>query len=123
MAGEGRVSLASRADLAAAAAAVLTTDGHVGKVYELGGESVTLMELAALFSSATSSTINYLDVPTDVYAGILTGAGFPAPLAEIFADVDRGIAAGELHVQGNDLETLLGRPATPIAKVIADGLA
>ena len=47
-AGEGRISSAARADYAAAAAAVLTTDGHEGKTYELSGDdSYTLAEFAA----------------------------------------------------------------------------
>jgi len=36
-AGDGAVSAATRADYAAAAAAVVATDGHAGAVYELGG--------------------------------------------------------------------------------------
>jgi uncharacterized protein YbjT (DUF2867 family) len=36
-AGDGKVAGATRADLAKAAAVVLTGDGHEGKVYELGG--------------------------------------------------------------------------------------
>jgi NAD(P)H dehydrogenase (quinone) len=49
-AGEGRISAATRADYAVAAAAVLTTDGHEGRAYELGGEAFTLAELAAEIS-------------------------------------------------------------------------
>jgi NAD(P)H dehydrogenase (quinone) len=37
-AGDGRVSAATRADFAAAAAAVLATEGHAGRTYELGGD-------------------------------------------------------------------------------------
>jgi hypothetical protein len=37
-AGTGRISSAARADYAKAAAAVLTSDGHEGKTYELAGE-------------------------------------------------------------------------------------
>ena len=122
-AGEGSVSLAPRSDYAAAAATVLTTDGHHGKVYELGGQSVTLPELAAIFSEATGSSISYVDVPTEAYASILTSAGLPEPVAQIFADVDRGIAAGELKVDPSDLEALLGRPATPIREALAKALA
>ena len=47
-AGEGRISAAPRADYAAAAAAVLTGDGHAGKTYELAAdEAFTLAGLAA----------------------------------------------------------------------------
>jgi NAD(P)H dehydrogenase (quinone) len=45
-AGDGKVSGATRADLAAAAAVVLTSDGHTGKVYELGGRPFTMADLA-----------------------------------------------------------------------------
>ena len=122
-AGEGRVSLAPRSDFAEAAAVVLTTDGHEGKVYELGGEAVTLTELAAVFSDATGTKVEYTDVPVEALVGILEGAGLPAPLATVFADVDRGIAAGELFVDPADLEELLGRPATPVAEAVRSALA
>lgn len=122
-AGEGKVSLAPRSDFAHAAAVVLTGEGHEGKVYELGGEAVTLTELAGIFSSVTGADIAYTNVPTEVFAGILADAGMPAPLPQIFSDVDRGIAAGELEVDTADLAGLLGRPATPIATAIAATLA
>lgn len=122
-AGDGKVSLAPRRDLAEAAAVVLTGEGHEGKVYELGGEAVTLPELAAIFAAATGTDVKYLDVPQEAYASILAGAGLPEPVAQIFADVDRGIAAGELYVDPSDLEALLGRRATPVAVAVAAALA
>jgi NAD(P)H dehydrogenase (quinone) len=122
-AGDGRVSLAPRSDLAEAAAAVLTTEGHDGKVYELGGEAVTLPELAAVISESTGSTVTYSDVSVEAFAGILAGAGLPAPLPQIFADVDRGIALGELYVDPADLASLLGRPATPVADAVKEAAA
>jgi len=45
---DGRISSATRADYAAAAARVLNSDGHEGKTYELAGDSAwTLADLAA----------------------------------------------------------------------------
>jgi NAD(P)H dehydrogenase (quinone) len=122
-AGEGRVSLALRRELAEAAAVVLTTEGHEGKAYELGGEAVTLTELAAILSEVTGSTITYTDVPVETLQGILSGAGLPDPLPLIFSDVDRGIAAGELYVDPSDLAALLGRPATGVADAAREALA
>ena len=122
-AGEGKVSLALRSDLAEAAAVVLTTDGHEGKVYELGGDAVTLTELAAIISEVTGTTVTYTDVPVEAFAEILAGAGLPEPVAEIFADVDRSISQGELYVDPSDLATLLGRPATPVADAVKAALA
>jgi NAD(P)H dehydrogenase (quinone) len=114
-AGEGKVSLALRRELGEAAAVVLTTEGHKGKVYELGGQAVTLTELAAILSEVAGSSIAYADVPVETLQGILAGAGLPEPLPLIFADVDRGISQGELYVDPSDLQALLGRPATSIA--------
>ena len=48
--------------------------------------------------------------------------GLPEAAAAVIADGDRGAAHGGLEVTGNDLETLLGRPATPVADVIRAAL-
>ena len=122
-AGDGKVSLALRSDLAEAAAAVLTGEGHEGRVYELGGEAVTLPELAAIISDVTGTTVTYTDVPVETFAGILVGAGLPEGVAAIFADVDRAISQGELEVDPTDLDALLGRPATPAADAVKIALA
>lgn len=122
-AGQGRVSIAPRRDYAEAAAVVLTTDGHEGKVYELGGEALTYAEIAALISAETGQEIAYTDVPVETLRGILVGAGLPEPVAAILADVDRGVADGELLVDPTDLAALLGRPATPAADAVKAALA
>jgi NAD(P)H dehydrogenase (quinone) len=81
-AGDGQVSGATRADLAAAAAVVLAGDVHPGTVYELGGTAFTMADLAAEVSRQTGRHIVYQDMPVDAYAKTLTGAGvsesFPA---------------------------------------------
>jgi NAD(P)H dehydrogenase (quinone) len=118
-AGEGRISAATRADYAEAAAAVLTEDGHAGAVYELGGEAFTMSGLAAAVSAVTGADVGYTDVPLEQFAAILEGAGLPAPVAGMFADIDRSVAAGDLHVDSDDLEKLIGRAPTPLRDAIA----
>jgi NAD(P)H dehydrogenase (quinone) len=119
-AGEGRVSSASRADYAEAAAVVLTTDGHVGATYELGGdEDFSLPELAAAIGRATGQPIGYRDLPEAEYAAVLTGLGLPAGLAEVLADADTGLARGELQTTSDDLRRLLGRPTTTLEEALA----
>ena len=123
-AGDGRVSVAARRDYAEAAAIVASTDGHVGAVYELGGESITLAELAALVSTASGQDVTYTDVPEDVLAGILVdAAGLPAPVAAVFADVDARIKAGDLHVTSGDLERLIGHAPTSPAEAVDAAVA
>jgi NAD(P)H dehydrogenase (quinone) len=118
-AGEGRVSAATRADYAEAAAAVLTGEGHENATYELGGPAFTMTELAAAVSAATGRQVTYTDLPVEQYRQVLAGAGLPEPVAAMLAENDRGVAAGELYVDGGDLEKLLGRPATSLAEALA----
>ncbi|MGW7565349.1 SDR family oxidoreductase [Streptomyces tendae] len=122
-AGEGRISSASRADYAAAAVAVLTGEGHENTAYELGGdEAWGFAEYAAELSRQTGREIAYNPVSVEDYTAILTGAGVPGPLADVFAGVDAAIAKGELVVSTGDLSRLTGRPTTPLAEAVATAL-
>ncbi|SDL55715.1 NAD(P)H dehydrogenase (quinone) [Geodermatophilus siccatus] len=118
-AGDGAVSAATRADYAAAAAAVVATDGHAGAVYELGGAPFTMTELAQVVSAATGRTVTYTDLPVEQYQQVLVAAGLPEPVAAVVADGDRGVAAGELLVEGDDLARLLGRAPASLADAVA----
>jgi len=122
-AGDGRVSAATRADYAAAAAAVLTGSGHENKVYELGGDqSFTLSELAAEISKQSGREIVYRDLPVEEFAQVLVGAGLPEPLAQVLADADLGLKRDELFTDSGDLNRLINRPTTTLADAIASAL-
>lgn len=119
-AGKGRVSLATRADFAGAAAAVLTTDAHENRAYELGGdEAFTLAELAAEITAQSGTQVSYVDLPEQEYVRALVATGLPPLVADILADADGGLSRGELFTDSGDLRRLLGRPTTPLAEAIA----
>lgn len=122
-AGNGRISAAARPELAEAAAVVLTTDGHEGAIYELGGESFSLAELAAEITRQSGRNVEYRDLPVEEFTEILVGAGLPAAFAAILADSDRGASVGDLLVDPGDLNRLLGRPATTMPEAVAAVLA
>lgn len=123
-AGDGRVNAATRADLAEAAAVVLLAEDQGGKIYELGGnESFSLAELAEAVSAASGQPVSYQDLPEEDFAKLLEGAGVPEGFAKILADSDRGILRGDLLVSGNDLSTLLGRPATTMKDAVKIAVA
>jgi NAD(P)H dehydrogenase (quinone) len=123
-AGTGKVSVAPRADYAEAAAAVLTSNGHEGKVYELGGdEAYTLAEIAAEIARVTGRKLVYQDMPEAEYAALLHKAGMPEGFARLVADVGSAIQRGELLVTSGDLRRLLGRPTTPLAAAVERALA
>ncbi|MFJ4825198.1 SDR family oxidoreductase [Streptomyces bacillaris] len=123
-AGEGRVASASRADYAAAAAAVVTGEGHLGKAYELSGDTAwSFAEYAALLSEVTGKEIAYNNVPAAVHQEILVGAGLPEGFAAILTDVDEAIGRGRLAGTSGDLARLIGRPTTPLATTVRAALA
>lgn len=121
-AGDGKVSAATRADLAAAAAAVLV-DPVPGSIYELGGdEAFTMSEFAAEVSRQSGTPVEYRNLPEAEYAQTLAGFGIPAPFATILADSDRALSVGELFVDSGDLRRLIGRPTTSLADGVAGAL-
>jgi len=123
-AGEGRISLATRADYAEAAAVVLTGEGHEGKTYELAGdEAVTLADLAAEISRQTGRDIPYRDLPQADYAAILKQVGLPEGVAEGLAAWDVDASNGALFDDSRQLSKLIGRPTTPLAGAVRAAIA
>lgn len=123
-AGEGRVSAATRADFAAAAAAALVGEDQAGRVYELGGDTAfTLAEYAATLSAESGTDVAYRDLSAAELTSALVGAGLPEPYAALLADSDLGIARGELLADTGDLARLIGRPTTTPREAIRAALA
>ena len=119
-AGDGLISSAARADYAEAAAVVLTTANHEGKVYELAGDSAyTLTEFASTLANLSGKSINYVNLPEEVYKKALLDAGLPEPLAELLANSDTGVSKGALYDEGKQLSQLISRPTTPLETVIS----
>jgi NAD(P)H dehydrogenase (quinone) len=122
-AGQGRISAAARADYAAAAVRVLTTDGHAGRAYELGGDQpFTLAQLAAEISAQSGQEVRYADLPEAEYAGALRAHGVPGLMADMVAETDAAAAHGALFTASGDLTALTGRPATTLSAAVGAAL-
>lgn len=122
-AGSGRVGAVPRADYAAAAAAVLATDGHEGKVYELSADTpFTMAEYAGELSRQSGKPVAYQDLPPADYTQALVGFGLDAGYAGALADADQGIERGDLASDSGDLRRLIGRPTTSLADAVAAAL-
>ncbi|MGQ9450248.1 SDR family oxidoreductase [Leclercia sp. TB492] len=118
-AGEGKIASATRADYAAAAARVISEEGHAGKVYELAGDQAwTLGELAAELSRQSGKNVVYQNLSEADFAAALKGVGLPAGLADMLADSDVGASKGGLFDDSHTLRALLGRPTTPLAESV-----
>ena len=120
-AGDGRVSPATRADLAEAAAAALLLE-QPASVYELGGEAFSLKELAATVGEIAGKDVAYTDLPAEELTRILVRAGVPEDFAGVLADADLALGRGELYADPADLAGLLGRPATTLAEAVRAAL-
>ncbi|MHB2265408.1 SDR family oxidoreductase [Aliihoeflea sp. PC F10.4] len=122
--GEGRISAAARADYADAAVAVLGSDTHMGRVYELAGDdSFSLEELAAELSSQAGKLIVYENMSEAEYAKALEGSGLPTGLAAAIASWDVAAAGGALFDDSRSLSRLIGRPTTPAADTVRQTLS
>lgn len=115
-AGEGKIASATRADYAAAAARVISEDGHAGKTYELAGDAGwTLSQLAAELAKQSGKKVVYQNLSEADFAAALKGVGLPAGLADMLADSDTGASKGGLFDDSHTLSKLIGRPTTPLA--------
>ncbi|UGB03392.1 SDR family oxidoreductase [Leclercia sp. G3L] len=116
---EGKIASATRADYAAAAARVISEEGHAGKVYELAGDQAwTLGDLAAELSRQSGKNVVYQNLSEADFAAALKGVGLPAGLADMLADSDVGASKGGLFDDSHTLRALLGRPTTSLAESV-----
>ncbi len=122
--GEGRISSASRADYAAAAAAVLQDANAGGKVLELAGDtSYSLGELAAEIAAQSGKPVQFQNMPTAAYQAALESFGLPAGFAALLADSDEGASKGGLFDDSHTLSQLIGRSTTTMAASVTEALA
>ena len=120
--GDGKLSTATRKDLAAAAAgALLNSPG--GKTYELAGDHPwTMSEFAQEVSRQAGKPVQYVNQTESDYAKTLESVGLPPPVASMLASTSYLAGEGELYSESKDLSTLAGRPSTPIGETIAEAL-
>lgn len=121
-AGDARLTTGTRAEYAEAAASAALGSGHEKRIYELGGTSFTLPELAAEVSRQTGKTVRYNNLSQADYANLLKSFGLPGPFAETIASADAHAKDGALFTDSGDLERLIGRPATPLAEAVKTAL-
>jgi NAD(P)H dehydrogenase (quinone) len=123
-AGNGKIASAARTDYAEAAVAVLTSEGHAGKTYELAGdEAYTLADLAAEVSKQTGKEIPYHNLPEVEYANILKSFGLPEVLAFAIAGWDTGASKNDLFDDTKQLSKLIGHSTTSLSEVVAEAIA
>lgn len=106
---QGKSALIHPHDIAAAAAKVLTSDGHAGKIYELTGPTaLSGSEVAAHVAAATGRNVRHVDIPVSVAREEMVKGGFPGPLADAVAAFYKSVADGHEAKIEPGLQQLLG---------------
>jgi uncharacterized protein YbjT (DUF2867 family) len=121
---DARIASIDIGDIAEAAAVVLTTPGHEGKIYPLTGpQALSMAEVAEKLSTATGKTIRYVNVAPEQARQAQLDAGMPQyradALAELFAERRKGKEARVWPT----IETIIGRRATSFDEFAARNAA
>ncbi|WNH12974.1 SDR family oxidoreductase [Thalassobellus suaedae] len=116
----GKSSAVLRSELAEVAANVLTTEGHKNKVYPLTNPVTnTYEDVAKYISEVTGKKVTYQSPTPDEFKTTLKESGVPDEYIGIFAAFSVAQANGELELQNNSLENLLGRKPTTYKELIS----
>ena len=109
-AGEGRIAFVKRTELAAATAALLTSEGHDNQEYTLSGsEAYSFQDIARELSALAGQPIAYISSELAPYIAQKVAAGFPEVVANFFAQWGAATKHGMLAGTDDTVEQLLGR--------------
>jgi NAD(P)H dehydrogenase (quinone) len=115
----GKASWVLRAELAEAAAHVLTTEGHENKTYVLAGpEATSFQDIAQDLSESLGKDIRYQSPAVEEFQAMLQQAGVPEVYIGLFTMWASAVAQGMLDVEDATLATFLGRQPTTTAQFI-----
>ena len=119
--GNGRVGMIDYRDIADVAVKCLTQTGHEGRSYQLSGpELLSCADIATKLSRVTGIPIRFNDMPPDEFRKLLRSMGRPAWHAEEMTVSYLGMSKGASAVLTEEVQRVLGRPATPFDRVAAD---
>lgn len=120
--GDGRLPAIDIRDIADAAVAVLTSDGHGGKTYNLTGpEAISCADMAATLSKELGHPVHYVAVPTEAGNASRVQMGYSQWIAEGFGELMAGFAANWAADRTSDgVPRLAGHAARPFVQFARD---
>ena len=123
-AGQARTAPAHIDDLAEAAARVLATSEHRGKLYTLtAADSIDWTDLARLASAISGTPIEYQPVSDDQFTAAATAQGIPADLVGMLLGVYHAFRAGWTSTPTDHLATILRRAPRPALEAVTAAVA
>jgi uncharacterized protein YbjT (DUF2867 family) len=123
-AADGKSSFIDVRDIAASAAAALTTDRFDGRAFNLTGpEALGYADAAEILSGVVGKPVAYKPVEDDAFIALLTGAGVPADYAGLLTSIFYPVRQGWTAAPTGDVETLTGKAPRSVATYAADNAA
>jgi uncharacterized protein YbjT (DUF2867 family) len=123
-AAEGRSSFIDVRDVAASAAAALTTDRFDGQAFNLTGPAgLSYGDAAAILSRVAGRSIVYTPIDDEKFVKMLTGAGVPADYASLLAAIYAPVREGWMAVVTDAVQTLTGRAPRSLEEYANDHAA
>jgi NAD(P)H dehydrogenase (quinone) len=121
--GTGATAYVTREDCAAAAAAVLTQDGHEGVAYDVTGpEALSAADLVALARDIGGRDVELVTVDDAASVAGLRAAGLPEEVAELVTSFGAATRGGFLATVSSTVADLTGHKPTALADVVRSAL-
>ena len=109
-AGDGRVAVVARVDVARTAATILAAPAeHAGHTYELTGpEALSLTEVAAIITAVRGTQVSFVDETLDEAYASRAGYGAPGWQVDAWVSTYTAIASGDMAAVSRDVEAIAG---------------
>jgi len=109
---DGKINLIDARDIAASAAAVLTSEGHSGRMYELTGpEALGYAQVAGKIGDAIGRPVEYVDVPPETAREGMVAMGYPTWLTDALIELYAIFASGGASDVTASVEKLTSKKA------------
>lgn len=123
-AADGKTSFIDTRDIAAAAAAALTSDAFNGKAFNLtGAQALSYAEAASILAEVTGRNIAYQAVDDATFIAMLTNAGLPPDYAAFLAAIFQPVRNGWTAAISDGVQTLTGQPPRSLRQYALDNAA
>ena len=111
-------------DIADAAVAALTQDGHAGQLYELTGPRLwTFAQAIDEIARATGRPIRFTRIPAEQYVAALEEAQLPPPLVDLIRYLFTEVLDGRNASAADGVARALGRPARDFTDYVRETAA
>jgi len=120
-----KVNWVANDDIAAVAVAALTEPGHEGKIYPIGGDNLTIPELAKVISKVIGRDVKYVNVGDEGYRNTLQGFGLPPVMIDLMLDLTSFMSTGGYDdtASAETVKKVTGKPHQTVESFVTENAA